>query len=71
MIDSLEYYHNRDNNGNLQTQESPQPIDDPFEDLMQGDINDEPDDEEITEDDDVYGDPDYDSGRTDEELEEN
>lgn len=33
MIDSLEYYHNRDEHGNLRTQGEPQPIDEPFDEL--------------------------------------
>lgn len=33
MIDSLEYYHNRDERGNLRTQGEPEPIDEPFDEL--------------------------------------
>lgn len=33
MIDSLEYYHNRDEHGNLRTQEGPEPLDEPFDEL--------------------------------------
>jgi len=62
MIDSLEYYHNRDDHGNLRTQEEPQPIDEPFDKLY--DPFEHYDD--LDEDDE-----DFDSGRTDEELEEN
>ena len=43
MIDSLEYYLNRDEHGNLRTQGEPQPID-------EGDLDDPLDDEEDDDD---------------------
>lgn len=52
LIDSLEYYHNRDEHGNLRTQGEPQPIDEPFDSLPDDsefddeDIDDDEDDED-------------------------
>lgn len=40
MIDSLEYYLNRDEHGNLRTQGEPEPLDEPFDELINVDEED-------------------------------
>ena len=56
MIDSLEYYLNRNEHGNLRTQESPEPLDEPFDSL--------PDDSEFDDEDTI----DYDNEDDDDAI---
>lgn len=52
MIDSLEYYLNRDEHGNLRTQGGPEPLDEPFDSLPDDSEFDDYDDPKDFEDDD-------------------